>query len=294
MSEEILMGWAQARADRGRPIGATTLKNARFVWLDLCHFLERRGRTPVTCTSSDIAVWAASERPRKDTSTRRYLLFLRKVFNYLIHVKRRTDNPVDHVLPRYPAPVRGLPDALTEFHDIRLQQSLKGELDTGSWRDVRNRAIAALLHATGIGPDEAVALRLSDVVFDADPPFVNVPGTHERQARMIALTELAEARVVEWAQLRMAMAIPGVAFFVANTGGRGIERTTVYRAVKKIFGDDFRQPGVNNPRALRATFAVRQLASQVPMAEVKEWMGNRTEESLLGYKQLTKTLRRPH
>jgi site-specific recombinase XerD len=133
------------------------------------------------------------------------------------------------------------------------------------WKRRRDRAMQALMLGAGLTVAEAMHLKMRDIGAAGQdgsvPVTVRPESAHSttREHRTL-LRPFAAQEVLRWLEERKELAIPGQLLFpAALSGGKPLDKATVYRQVRKTF----ERAGLEMPRSggrtLRNTFAVREL-----------------------------------
>lgn len=153
------------------------------------------------------------------TSTRvRYAKLIDRLGRHLVDTGVRTVHPAgrstrDLAWPDgEPEPCYLPPDA-----DAALQRHVQPRADDTP-ADCRNRAIVALLLASGITSAEIRAATADAPELDARPPVLSVPRDRARPARRIELAAFAVTPLAAW-RARSTDAPPSVLLFPAPRGG---------------------------------------------------------------------------
>lgn len=207
------------------------------------------------------------------TSTRlRYLKLLDRLTRHLSLLGLRADNPAASLLqqehwPEYePLPVFLWPD-----EDARLQELCR-TAHFESFKEIRNRAIVAMLLGTGITAAELVALAVDDLDVGVRPSvFVTKRGP--RIARRTPVDPFAADLLRTYVKARLGVSTPDNRIFIATAGGKPMKPATLgqcVRAALRLVGaaaDD------ESPRLLRNTYGRRHLLEGKTNEQVSNLLG---------------------
>jgi integrase len=196
------------------------------------------------------------------TTTRlRYLKLLDRLCRHLVETDVRDANPVaPYLLAACWPDSEPDPLFLSSDDDRRLQQHV-GELDALAPRALRNRAITALLLATGITAHELRVARRAHLVPAGSAPYIEIPAHGARPARQVALAAFALPALRQW--LASTAADATARLFPAPRGG-AMNDATLGLIVRDALGAlDIRLPDMS-PRVLRNTCARRALQAGEP------------------------------
>ncbi|KFG92748.1 integrase [Burkholderia paludis] len=207
------------------------------------------------------------------TSTRmRYAKLIDRLGRHLVEAGVRTMHPAgrttrDLAWPdSEPEPCFLPPDA-----DAALQRHVQPRPgDTPA--DCRNRAIVALLLASGITSAEIRATTHDATDLDAQPPALSVPRDRARPARRIALAEFALAPLAAW-YARTPEAAPAARLFPAPRSGGAMNDMFLVLVVRDALTAIGFHAADMSPRVLRNTYARRQLLAGHAHADVSAMLG---------------------
>ncbi len=192
------------------------------------------------------------------TTTRlRYLKLLDRLCRHLVETDVRDANPVaPYLLAACWPDSEPDPLFLSVEDDRRLQQHV-GDLAALDARALRNRAIVALLLATGITAHELRVARRAHLVPEGPAPFIEIPAHGARPARQVALAAFARPALRQWLASTAADATAWL--FPAPRGGGAMNDATLGLIVRDALRAlDVRLPDMS-PRVLRNTCARRAL-----------------------------------
>ena len=127
----------------------------------------------------------------------RYAKLIDRLGRHLVDTGVRTIHPAGRTTRDFAWPDGGEPCYLPPDADAALQRHVQPRAnDTPT--DCRNRAIVALLLASGITSAEIRATTCDAPDLDAQPPALAVPRDRARPARRITLAEFALAPLAAW------------------------------------------------------------------------------------------------
>ncbi len=207
------------------------------------------------------------------TSTRvRYAKLIDRLGRHLVDTGVRTIHPAgrttrDLAWPAgEPEPCYLPPDA-----DAALQRHVQPRPDD-SPTDYRNRAIVALLLASGITSAEIRAMPRAAPDLDAQPPALSVPRDRARPARRVELAEFALAPLAAWRAHSADTPAPAL-LFPAPRGGGAMNDMFLLLVVREALTAIGFHAADMSPRVLRNTYARRQLLAGHTHAEVSAMLG---------------------
>lgn len=207
------------------------------------------------------------------TSTRvRYAKLIDRLGRHLVEVGLRRFHPAGRTTRDFawpdsePEPCYLPPDA-----DAALQRHVQPRAnDTPT--DCRNRAIVALLLASGITSAEIRATTCDAPDLDAQPPALSVPRDRARPARRITLAEFALAPLTAW-RVRSADTPASALLFPAARGGGAMNDMFLLLVVRDALTAIGFHATDMSPRVLRNTYARRQLLAGHAHADVSAMLG---------------------
>jgi len=207
------------------------------------------------------------------TSTRlRYLKLLDRLSRHLSLLGLRTDNPAAALLPREhwpedePMPVFLWPDEDSQLHDLCRAT------DFESFREMRNRAIVALLLGTGIAAAELVALTVDDLDVGARASvFVRKRGP--RIARRVPIDPFAVDLLRAYAKARAGLSVGDGLLFMATAGGKPMKPATLGQCVRAALRAIGAAAADESPRLLRNTYGRRHLLEGKTNEQVSNLLG---------------------
>ncbi|WP_269502352.1 tyrosine-type recombinase/integrase [Burkholderia sp. IMCC1007] len=207
------------------------------------------------------------------TSTRvRYAKLIDRLSRHLVEAGVRTHHPAGRTTRDLAWP-DGEPEpcCLSSAADAALQRHVQPQ-PADSPTACRDRAIVALLLASGITSAEIRAVTYDALDLDARPPSVTVPRHRARPARTIALASFAWAPLAAWRS--MSPDAPASArLFPAPRGGGAMNDMFLLLVVRDALTAIGFQAADMSPRVLRNTYARRQLLDGHPHAAVSAMLG---------------------
>jgi site-specific recombinase XerD len=270
--------WQRAEAtgaDR-RAFAERSIVQHRSMFARFHRYLGSRGMTVMDFGTDHIdGFFAGLDRDcEPGTSTRlRYLKLMDRLSRHLCLLGLRTDNPAAALLPREhwpddePMPVFLWPD-----EDARLQDVCRAATFE-SFKELRNRAIVALLLATGITAAELSALSVDDL--DTGEPRVSVfvRKRGPRIARRVPVDAFALEIVREYAKARAALPATDGLLFMATAGGKPMKPATLGQCVQGALRAAGAAAADESPRLLRNTYGRRHLLEGKTNEQVSNLMG---------------------
>ena len=248
--------------------------------LDLEQFfvvLGRRGVTEITALDIRRFVTHLSTRQFARRTIARKLSCLRSFFRYLCREGSLEHNPAEAIpTPRLE---RRLPSFLSEEQVVRLLEAP----GTGTWRQLRDRALLELLYSTGIRVSELVGLNRDDVEEISGTLIVRGKGKKERLCP-VGETALAALRAYLAARPSKTLRVP-YAVFVSQKG----TRLTV-RQVDRLLARYVREaalPAAISPHSLRHSFATHLLDRGADLRSVQELLGHASLSTTQIYTHIT-------
>jgi integrase/recombinase XerD len=175
-------------------------------------------------------------------------------------------NPSEHVVP--PKMRRGLPDVLNIFEVERLLE----QPDLTKPLGVRDRAMLEVFYALGVRVSELTALRLPDLLLDAE--IVRVVGKGDKERVVPIGAEAAEHVLFYLRNVRPRLAGPasGDVLFLNRRGGR-LTRMAVWKMLKGYARSAEIRKDVS-PHTLRHSFATHLLEGGADLRAVQEMLGH--------------------
>jgi site-specific recombinase XerD len=207
------------------------------------------------------------------TSTRlRYLKLLDRLSRHLSLLGLRTDNPAAALLPREHWPEdEPMPVFLWPDEDSQLQDLCRAT-DFESFREMRNRAIVALLLGSGITAAELVALTVDDIDVGARASvFVRKRGP--RIARRVPVDPFAVDLLRAYAKARAGLSVGDGLLFMATAAGKPMKPATLGQCVRAALRAIGAAAADESPRLLRNTYGRRHLLEGKTNEQVSNLLG---------------------
>lgn len=192
-----------------------------------------------------------------ETTVSRYISSLKTVFDYLELIGVVTENPMERV--RHPRLRKKIPSFLTVEEVKAMLSVYDGE------KQLKRKAIIALLYFCGLRVGELCNLRVEDVSFY--PPYVKVVMGKGNKDRLVPVSE----NIVPLLEKYFEMYKPRIYFF--ENKGQPIHPATVFRIVKRAA----QKAGITkhiHPHTLRHTFATHLIMNNVNVKIVQELLGH--------------------
>lgn len=270
--------WQRAEAtgaDR-RAFAERSIVQHRSMFARFHRYLGRRGITLMDFGTDHIdGFFADLDRDcEPGTSTRlRYLKLMDRLSRHLSLLGLRTDNPAASLLPREhwpddePMPVFLWPDEDARVQDVCRAATFE------SFKELRNRAIVALLLATGITAAELSALTVDDLDARGARVSVFVRKRGPRIARRVPVDAFALEIVSEYAKARAALSPADGLLFMATAGGKPMKPATLGQCVRSALRAAGAAAADESPRLLRNTYGRRHLLEGKTNEQVSSLMG---------------------
>lgn len=192
------------------------------------------------------------------TTTRlRYQKLIDRLCRHLTDVGVRQTNPASAFALAQAWPEdEPNPVYVPEADDIRLQAHVL-DIDGMDARVLRNRAIVALLLATGITAQEIRLAKAAEVDLSPVRPNIEIPKRGARDARRIGIAEFALPALSRW-YTQLAATDDGLLFPSPRAGGPMNDALLGLAVRDELLAIDIRLPDMS-PRTLRNTYARRLL-----------------------------------
>ncbi|MCO6439273.1 MAG: site-specific tyrosine recombinase XerD [Phycisphaerae bacterium] len=191
-----------------------------------------------------------------------------KVFLRYLHAERILRRDVASLMES-PRRWRNIPDALG-YDQIDALLSAPRLADEFYYRD---RALLELLYATGMRVSELAALRIEEINLKLG--YVRCFGKG-RKERIVPMGQAAIEAVTDYLEVlrpRLTNDRPTSALFLSRTG-RPLDRTNVWRVVRKYARAAGLTQGRVSPHILRHSFATHLLAGGADLRIVQELLGH--------------------
>ncbi len=207
------------------------------------------------------------------TSTRmRYAKLIDRLCRHLVDTGVRTIHPASRTTQHLAWPdSEPEPGYLPPDADAALQRHVQPRPDDTP-AACRNRAIVALLLASGITSAEIRATPRDAPDLDAQPPSLSVPRDRARPARRIELAGFALAPLAAW-RARPANEPASALLFPAPRGGGAMNDMFLLLVVRDALAAIGFHAADMSPRVLRNTYARRQLLAGHAHADVSAMLG---------------------
>jgi integrase/recombinase XerD len=214
----------------------------------------------------DYLQYLRTERNNGDAAINRVVVVLRSFYTAIAamgYLEPR-DNPLVG-FPRIRATPRKLPVTLSPDQVARLLARPPTDTILG----IRDRALLALLYATGIRASECATLKQGQVDFEERTIRVRGKGGRER---VIPLNELAADALIVYVQAR-GPALPTAPFFRSRFG-RALTRGALFERVR-TYGRRAHIGKPLSPHRLRHTFATHLVRAGVNLVTIRDLLGHR-------------------
>lgn len=188
------------------------------------------------------------------SQVRGFLAFLRASFP-------DTEVPDANLLAR---PRRPMPFLFTASEISRLLAATATMRPRRSLRPLLWQTLIGLLASTGLRVGEALRLKTSDLMLEADPPHLRIVETKFRKSRLVPLHSTTTQRLRQFAQQRRQLGYSALSdFFFISEQGQALDGSGVWLAFRRLTQrlgilprDGGRHPSLHG---LRHTFAVERL-----------------------------------
>jgi site-specific recombinase XerD len=208
------------------------------------------------------------------TSTRlRYLKLMDRLSRHLSLLGLRTDNPAAALLPSEhwpddePMPVFLWPDEDARLQDVCRTATFE------SFKELRNRAIVALLLATGITAAELSALSVGDLDIEGSRASVFVRKRGPRIARRVPVDGFAVEILRAYAKACAPLRSSDDLLFMATAGGKPMKPATLGQCVRAALRAAGATAADESPRLLRNTYGRRHLLGGKTNEQVSNLLG---------------------
>lgn len=210
-ASEAFSAWARTReASAHDPLSPFSVKKYRAIWDRWIAHLSTSDLSWTAATASDIEAFLVDLRRRADhsaqaspVSRRRYWRILMDVYAHAVQEGWLRFNPALDAgeVPRSERmSAIVMPPALLQ----RARDSIDEVCAGNSWRDVRDRALLAVLLDVGLTTAELVELRVDQVLSVRRQPaaVLRIEGKRGAQSRDLALSAWAQAYLQRWLVVR--------------------------------------------------------------------------------------------
>ncbi|MCL4109893.1 UNVERIFIED_CONTAM: hypothetical protein GTU68_003261 [Idotea baltica] len=207
-----------------------------------------------------------NERGLAASSVSRYLVAIKMFFRYLVLEGVLTESAVDVMTS--PKLWQYLPKVLSPTMVNELLQAP----DSGDRYQYRDRALIALLYATGCRASEVTNLRLRDVHLEDNYCRCTGKGNKERIVSLNPVARRAVSAYLQEERSTMTKANDDGWLFVTRSGN-GLSRETVWKLLKKYAARIGASKDVS-PHTLRHSFATHMLAGGADIRALQEMLGH--------------------
>ena len=252
-----------------RGLSGNTLDAYRRDLTRYLRFLEETGTNDVKrAREADVSalVRTLDEAGLEPASISRNLSAVKTFHRFLASEGLMTEDPAERVIP--PRLRRGLPAVLNIFEVERLLE----QPDLTTSLGIRDRAMLEALYALGLRVSELVALRMPDLLLDAE--IVRVIGKGDKERVVPIGAEATEHILYYLRNVRPELAKPhsGDALFLNWRGGK-LSRMAVWKMLKGYAARAGIQKEVS-PHTLRHSFATHLLEGGADLRAVQEMLGH--------------------
>ena len=307
--------WKASRLADGhrKPMGASGLGQAEFVWRKWLSFCALRGITWDAAGPADVQAFAGAVSPRKLTTSaqvspvtlRRYWRILNDLYAYAVLSRTLGDNPCSEVMPAISEKTASL--ALPPHLWAQLNENLPGG---HSFQARRNRLVLHLLMRSALtvteilgltlgciqaheGTPEQVAQRLglaSLPLFEPESSFLaptaahpagltytmQLSGSRPVQTRQLVLDSRTSAALHDWLEIRtISQAGPSDRLLIGAAQGSALSAKGLYKICRAHMARSL--PGIEidqmGPNTLRNTCIAMWLNAGVPLPEIQRRCG---------------------
>lgn len=238
---------------------------------DYARFLARRGRGSFAeATSEDVREYLTflhKEMRRSRATAARRLSALRMLHRYLLREGLAEADPTVNV--ETPKLGRRLPKVLSVEECAALLQAPRPDNPL----EARDRAMLALMYATGLRVSELVGLRLGNVSFEEGVVRVVGKGSKERLVPVapVAMEILAYYR--DYVRPGLVRDEREDALFLTGRG-KPMTRANFWARLKKIYLPRAGLPPDTSPHTLRHSFATHLLQGGADLRAIQEMLGH--------------------
>lgn len=238
-------------------------------------------RPPDQLTARDVLAYLQylrEERGNGDSSVNRAVVILRSFYRAMVAMGYL--HPAANPLTGFPS-IKAVPRKLPVTLSLEQTHRLLAEPKPDTVIGLRDRAVLALLYATGIRASECAGLRNEQV--DLKQLTITVQGKGGHQRAIPLSPELAEVLRV-YMQAR-GHALPAAPFFRSRFG-RALSRGSIYERVRS-WGQRSRVGFPLSPHRLRHTFATHLVRAGVGLVTIRNLLGHRLITSTQIYLHVT-------
>ena len=278
--------WLSARHFRG-----SSADVYRAQWHHFLDWLAERNKTLLNTEPALIDEFVSTLDVKREQRAR-YLRIMERVFDDMFKEAPTAGNPA--------RPISRAIDAqwadahsnapmgfLSETERVQIWRELERSIGPGgqdiSWRDLRDRAMAAVMLGAGLKLSEVETLKEGNVLFEEH--LLLVEAADVRFSRRVPLPAHVAEIVERWLDARAEAAVAGDLAFPAGRGGRPMHKATALRALDDLVEQaglmDMRTARIS-PQTLRNAYA----ATLIQAGESDELLAER-----LGFAQLLSSKR---
>lgn len=292
------------KAKKLMPLRASSVAVYRHMWRNFVNWTREEGLHVLDAEPDQLMAFLEhrNEQGRRAlegaTIRRQYLMLLERVYRHL----RVQPNPATHacfdIFRRRTSGLAGR-NAPTAILTGEQQQCFLDALPCpprdeanprAGWKQRRDRAMQALMLGAGVKVAEAIGMYVDNIgtmEADGSAQVTISPAAAGGTVRwhVTMLRPPATSVVLEWAAERRALGIPGPLLFPARETGGRMEKTAVYRRVKKTFEEAGIAAARRGGRTLRNAYAVRELGEGAAVETVGEYLGHRKRRSMETYEK---------
>jgi len=232
------------------------------------------GQHPGAVTARDVLEYLEylrSARHNGDAAVNRAMVILRSFYRAMVAMAHL--EPCQNPLSGFPK-IKAVPRKLPICLSAEQMQTLMHKPASDTILGLRDRALLALLYASGIRASECAGLTEQHVDLKECTVRVRGKGGHDR---VIPLNDPVVAALKIYRQAR-GSALPNAPFFRSRFG-RALSRGAVFERVR-TWGDRAHLGKPISPHRLRHTFATHLIRAGVNLVTVRD---------LLGHRQITST-----
>lgn len=266
MEEFVANYLAYLKNSHGR--SANTLISYRRDLEQAVTFFQQRGITSWSAVDQYQLMALVAEQKRRGRSPatiNRQLSALRQFYRYLVRHQQLRFNPTELVDNEQLA--QDTPPVILTAEEIHR---LLRTPDQGKALGQRDRALLAVLAATGMRVSELIELLLTDLHLDIQ--MIRL-GSGSRRERLVPISDRAVQELQHYlAHVRPQLAAPGEQAVFVNVHGHQLTRQGVWKNLKGLVKQAQIEKKVT-PRTLRYSFAVQLLQSGADGRLIQEMLG---------------------
>ena len=219
-------------------------------------------------TSNHLNEYVASLAGKYAASTiARRIAAIKTLFHWLTQKDLTPDDPSMRLKP--PRIEKKAPRIMSEDEVNRLFESAS---KAPRPRSLRDRALLELIYSTGMRVSEAIALRLSDVDFEAATARCEGKGSRQRAAPLRPEAVAALKEYLDNARTEMLGQNAGEYIFLNPVGTR-LTRQAIWLTTRQ-YAKNANIEGDVTPHTLRHSRAVHMLRAGEDVRRVQEWFGH--------------------